>query len=190
MNVWLFERHTLPVVAVTVAMPSGSASDPKDHAGLAHITADMLDEGAGKRNAVELSTAINDLGATLGTGATADGSFVVALGAEEELHAGVRDPRATSSRARASRRRSASASPILWKGDLKKRADDPIVGRARRLARGLVRRRHRVRAPVGRPARDGVEGRPRRGQGLLREELAARIARRWSSPVTSRGTSS
>src|SRR6185436_19671888 len=76
MTVWLIERHALPLVSATVMIPVGSSADPKDKAGLAHITADMLDEGAGKRNAVEVSTAINDLGATLATGARADGSFV------------------------------------------------------------------------------------------------------------------
>lgn len=75
MTVWLLERHTLPLVSATVTVASGSAADPKDRAGLAFITADMLDEGAGKRNAVELSSAVNDLGATLVTGARMDGSY-------------------------------------------------------------------------------------------------------------------
>ena len=74
-TVWLVERHTLPMVSISVAVPSGSAQDPADLPGLAHITANMLDEGAGERNAVELSSAVNDLGATLSVGNTADGSF-------------------------------------------------------------------------------------------------------------------
>ncbi len=38
MTVWFIERHTLPVVSVTVAMPYGASSDPKGEAGLARIT--------------------------------------------------------------------------------------------------------------------------------------------------------
>ncbi len=75
-TVWLLERHTLPMVSMTLTLPYGAASDPKGKEGLAYITADMLDEGAGKRNALELSTAVNDLGASLGTGAGPDGSTV------------------------------------------------------------------------------------------------------------------
>lgn len=75
MTVWLLERHTLPLVSATVTVTSGSAADPKERAGLAFVTADMLDEGAGKRSAVELSSAVNDLGASLVTGARVDGSY-------------------------------------------------------------------------------------------------------------------
>src|SRR5688572_19565272 len=53
-TVWLAERHSLPLVAVTITIPKGSAADPTDKPGLAHITADMLDEGAGTRGAVEI----------------------------------------------------------------------------------------------------------------------------------------
>src|ERR1019366_6226247 len=34
-TVWLLERHALPVVAITVAIPSGSAADPKGKGGVA-----------------------------------------------------------------------------------------------------------------------------------------------------------
>jgi zinc protease len=75
-NVWLLERHALPLVAVTVVVPSGSASDPVGEAGLAATTANMLDEGAGKLGALDLARAIDTLGAQLATGADADKSFV------------------------------------------------------------------------------------------------------------------
>ncbi len=75
-TVWLLERHTLPYVALTVAVPTGASSDPKGEGGLAMVAADMLDEGAGSRGAIELSRAIDALGATLGTNANADESRV------------------------------------------------------------------------------------------------------------------
>jgi predicted Zn-dependent peptidase len=75
LTVWLVERHTLPVVSVTVAMPYGASSDPPGKAGLARITADMLDEGAGKLGAIDLRKAVDVLGAHLGTSSDADSSF-------------------------------------------------------------------------------------------------------------------
>ena len=71
-TVWLIERHTLPYVAMTLSVPTGSSADPKGKGGLAFATADMLDEGAGARGSIELSRAIDALGATLVTGATLD----------------------------------------------------------------------------------------------------------------------
>jgi predicted Zn-dependent peptidase len=71
-TVWLLERHALPVVAITVAIPSGSAADPKGKGGVAFQTANMLDEGAGKYGALELARATDDIGAELHTSANTD----------------------------------------------------------------------------------------------------------------------
>ncbi len=76
LTVWLVERPSLPLVSVTLAMPVGSADDPEKLPGLAHFTANMLDEGAGARDAIGISTAIEELGATLVTDAGLDGSRV------------------------------------------------------------------------------------------------------------------
>ncbi len=75
-TVWLVERHALPMVSVAVALPVGSSSDPPDRLGLSHLTADMLDEGAGDKNAIELSSAINDLGTSVSIGTGLDSSVV------------------------------------------------------------------------------------------------------------------
>ena len=76
MEVWLLERHALPIVSMQVVTPSGAAYDPEGKGGLALTTANMLDEGAGKRGALELSREIDRLGATLRSGAYADYGFV------------------------------------------------------------------------------------------------------------------
>jgi zinc protease len=76
LTVWLVERHTLPYVALTLSVPTGSSADPKGKGGLAFATADMLDEGAASRGSIDLSRAIDALGATLVTGATVDTSTV------------------------------------------------------------------------------------------------------------------
>jgi predicted Zn-dependent peptidase len=75
-TVWLLERHQVPIVSCEMTVPSGAASDPRGKGGLAYATANMLDEGAGKRGAIELARAIDDLGARLATDANADASSV------------------------------------------------------------------------------------------------------------------
>ncbi len=74
-KVWLLERHALPLVSVQVVVPAGAASDPADKGGLALVTANMLDEGAGKRGALDLARAVDEIGASLQTGAVQDYAF-------------------------------------------------------------------------------------------------------------------
>ena len=76
MTVWLLERHALPIVSVQIVVPAGAAADPAEKGGLALATANMLDEGAGSRGALDISRDIDRLGATLSTGAYADYAFV------------------------------------------------------------------------------------------------------------------
>ncbi|HEV3190932.1 MAG TPA: pitrilysin family protein, partial [Polyangiaceae bacterium] len=76
MTVWLLERHQLPLVSCDLTVPTGASSDPKGKAGLTYVTANMLDEGAGARGAIDLARALDDLGARLNTDANADASFV------------------------------------------------------------------------------------------------------------------
>ncbi|MBX3202685.1 MAG: insulinase family protein [Labilithrix sp.] len=75
MEVWLLERHALPIVSMQVVVPAGAAHDPEGKGGLALTTANMLDEGAGARGPLELSREIDRLGATIRTGAYADYGF-------------------------------------------------------------------------------------------------------------------
>jgi predicted Zn-dependent peptidase len=75
-KIWLLERHSLPLVTVAVVVPYGSAAEPAEKGGLAHATADMLDEGAGDKDALLFSQAVNDLGARLASGADRDASSV------------------------------------------------------------------------------------------------------------------
>ena len=46
-QVWFAEDHTVPIVALVAALPSGSAYDPATKAGLASFAASLMDEGAG-----------------------------------------------------------------------------------------------------------------------------------------------
>jgi len=74
--VWIVEMHKVPVVDVGLIIHSGSAADPQSKFGLANLTADMLDEGAGSRSALDLADAIDFLGASMSTGSSTDSSSV------------------------------------------------------------------------------------------------------------------
>ena len=69
LRVVLMEKHDVPLVQVNLIVRTGSVNDPKERLGLATLTADMLDEGAGTRDALELSDAVDFLGARISTGA-------------------------------------------------------------------------------------------------------------------------
>lgn len=74
--VLLVELHEVPVVQVNVVVRAGAGADPLDKPGLASLTAAMLDEGAGSRNALQIADEIDYLGADLGTSARWDASAV------------------------------------------------------------------------------------------------------------------
>ncbi len=72
----LVEMHALPVVQVALVVLSGAAFEDLDRAGVADMTADMLDEGTETRSALEIAEQLESLGAELATGAGWDASFV------------------------------------------------------------------------------------------------------------------
>lgn len=76
LNVLLVGMHEVPVVEVVLVLPAGATADPPGRDGLAAMTADMLDEGAGGRDALALADAIDFLGATIGSGASWDSTSV------------------------------------------------------------------------------------------------------------------
>jgi zinc protease len=67
-------RHAAPIVAMQLVVRSGADADPPVLAGLAAATADMLDEGAGPRDAMAVARDLEAVGAELFLGASRDGS--------------------------------------------------------------------------------------------------------------------
>ena len=63
------ELHKVPLVQVIVVVRAGAAADPQGKPGLANLTAEMLDRGAGGRSALELSDAVDHLGAEISAAA-------------------------------------------------------------------------------------------------------------------------
>ncbi len=70
------ENHEVPLVNLRIEFPVRATAGPKDKAGLAEATMDMLNEGAGSRDAAAISAELSRLGAGLSTGAGYDGSSV------------------------------------------------------------------------------------------------------------------
>jgi zinc protease len=123
-TLWLLERHTLPLVAISMALPVGSADDPSGKEGLASITADMLDEGAGSRSAIEVSTALQDLGVNLSTQVTLDGSLLSLTVLKKNFGQAFGILADVVARPRFEDKEWKRVSD-LWKNSLIKRADDP-----------------------------------------------------------------
>lgn len=59
-QVWFQEDHTVPMVAITVALPAGSAYDPVNKSGLAALAAYMFNEGAGDLSSEQYQGALAD----------------------------------------------------------------------------------------------------------------------------------
>lgn len=81
----LAERNTVPVVNVALQFDAGYAADAGGNLGLASFTTSMLDEGAGRRDALELSAELEKLGTTLGAGSNLDTTSVQMSSLTENL---------------------------------------------------------------------------------------------------------
>jgi predicted Zn-dependent peptidase len=58
-------HREVPVVTLMIVLPVGSSADPAGAFGLATLTSDLLDEGAGSRRAIDLHDALARIGAQL-----------------------------------------------------------------------------------------------------------------------------
>jgi len=65
-------RHSVPMVSVVMAIRAGSIAEPSAKAGLASLTAALLNEGTQKRTSREISEAIEFVGGSLSASAGAD----------------------------------------------------------------------------------------------------------------------
>jgi predicted Zn-dependent peptidase len=134
LTVWLIERRGAALVTMCMVVPTGSAADPEGKPGLAHITAAMLDEGAGSRDAIALSAAFTDMGTSLRTMVSLDGTMLgltVLRRYFDQAFALLGD---VVSRPRFEPKEWTRVS-ALWKNELRQRADEPetvadIVSRA------------------------------------------------------------
>jgi zinc protease len=72
LRVIVAQRASVPVVSLNLLVDAGYAADQGGTPGTASLTANMLDEGTRTRSALQISDALQRLGATLGSGANLD----------------------------------------------------------------------------------------------------------------------
>ncbi len=65
MEVLVVEHHELPIVNMNLVMEMGAAGDPEGKAGLATLTADMLDEGTKTRTSLDISDQLGFIGSNV-----------------------------------------------------------------------------------------------------------------------------
>ena len=75
-ELWVAPWKTLPIVSAQLMIPVGTGDDPEGKAGLANLTATLLDKGTKTRTANELAEALESLGVALGAGASVDTTTV------------------------------------------------------------------------------------------------------------------
>lgn len=65
LRVVLMENHKVPLVQFEMIVRGGTALDPDGKTGLATLTAEMMEEGAGGRSSLEFADAVDFLGASI-----------------------------------------------------------------------------------------------------------------------------
>ena len=75
-RLWTVRHSCAPVLTVCLLLPSGAAADPPGQAGLAALTADLLDEGSAGHSAIELHEALSRIGGRLNTVVTSDATVL------------------------------------------------------------------------------------------------------------------
>jgi zinc protease len=76
LEVLIVEQHELPVVNMSLLLKTGGAADTQERAGLASLTAALIDEGTKTRSALDISNQLSSIGASLSTGADWDYSSI------------------------------------------------------------------------------------------------------------------
>ncbi|MGH7680393.1 MAG: M16 family metallopeptidase [Candidatus Eiseniibacteriota bacterium] len=74
----LAEKHDVPLIGVIAYLRGGSLTDPVAKEGVAELTAEMLEKGAGKRSAQEIAATVDGAGASLDVGANYENWWVSA----------------------------------------------------------------------------------------------------------------
>jgi len=73
---WTVQHRDIPLQTMVLLVRVGSSADPVDRPGLASLTGDMLDEGAGDLGALALNEALARLGAQFETEVGPDATFL------------------------------------------------------------------------------------------------------------------
>lgn len=66
------EKNALPIITVVLAIKAGALAEPPEKSGLANLTAGLLNEGTKTRSSLDISTAIEFVGGSLGVSGGTD----------------------------------------------------------------------------------------------------------------------
>ncbi|WP_224703031.1 M16 family metallopeptidase [Devosia aquimaris] len=72
---WLVEDYAVPIVTIRFAFEGGTAQDPMGKEGLTALMTMLFDEGAGALDSDAFQIALDDAGAEMGFGASADATY-------------------------------------------------------------------------------------------------------------------
>ena len=87
LTVLVLEDHRLPRVSLNLTVRRGAGAVPPAQAGLAAFMAELMNRGAGERDALELARSVDDLGAGLAVVAGWDATDVAVGGLSSDLEA-------------------------------------------------------------------------------------------------------
>src|SRR4030043_1449764 len=83
------EEHSLPILMVTLLVKASPLNEPKDKAGLANLTAEILLEGTRHRKSTDISEEIEFLGASLDTSTSSDYTTVTLSVLKKDVNKGL-----------------------------------------------------------------------------------------------------
>ncbi len=83
------EQRTLPMISIELLIDAGSRYDAAGEEGLAHLAARLLTYGTQRRSAVQISDALDFMGASLSTGCTQNVASVSMTILKKDLSAGL-----------------------------------------------------------------------------------------------------
>jgi zinc protease len=83
-------RHAQPLVSMRLIVRAGSAADPKDKLGLAHLLASLLNQGAANKSAQQIADEIDFIGGESSAGAGPDLTHVNMLVMKDSFETGLR----------------------------------------------------------------------------------------------------
>ena len=69
------QTSNVPIATITLVMPGGNATDTLEKAGLAEMAASLADNGTESRNATEIASMLESLGASIGISSGIDGVY-------------------------------------------------------------------------------------------------------------------
>lgn len=82
------EKHSLPIVMVTLLVKASQLNEPKEKAGLANLTAELLTEGTKGRRSTDISEEIEFIGASLDVSAGNDYTTVTLSVLKKDINKG------------------------------------------------------------------------------------------------------